>query len=400
MTLRLLSLDVLRGVAILGILVPNITSFGLPLDAAANPLIWHENSEFSQWVWMVITLFFGQKFLSMFSMLFGAGLLLFLARAEKVGSRSGVLHLRRMIWLGLFGVLHGTLIWSGDILLSYALCGVLLWLFRNRSIRGLLIWSSVHLSFATLVFAFLIFVVWSLPPAEQKELSQSMVPIASELQSEVQNLTGSWAERIKQTFEDYIEVISYLFPFYVYWKTMASMLIGMALFRSGFLTGQWSNQAYWITVGLTVPLPLFAEHQAIEHLFATQFLNYDAYMWYLLISIWGSTFCAVGYASLVMLLVKSTRFTSMCRRLAVLGQMSFSNYIFQSLIATTLFYQFGLFGQFEFSELMGFVGLIWCTQFFFTLLWLQRYRQGPLEWVWRSLTYWRLQPIEKQPAIS
>jgi len=129
---RIVSIDLLRGVAVLGILIMNIQHFSMPTAAYINPSAYGDLTGLNRWVWIISHMLASGKFMSIFSILFGAGILLFTQRAELKGLNSAVLHYRRMGWLLLFGLMHAYLLWTGDILVSYSLCGMLVFLFRSK----------------------------------------------------------------------------------------------------------------------------------------------------------------------------------------------------------------------------------------------------------------------------
>ena len=149
---RIASLDVLRGLAVLGIMIMNIQAFAMPMAAYSNPTAYGDLSGINFFIWLVSYLFVDQKFLSMFSLLFGAGICLFADRVEARSGRSAGLHYRRMFWLLLFGLVHAYFLWSGDVLVTYALCGLVIFFLRNRSPRTLVIIGLAVFSVASVIY--------------------------------------------------------------------------------------------------------------------------------------------------------------------------------------------------------------------------------------------------------
>jgi uncharacterized protein len=151
---RIVSLDVLRGVAVLGILVMNIQSFSMPSAAYINPTAYGDLTGINKWIWIISHILASGKFMSIFSILFGAGVLIFIQNAQARGEKAFALHFRRMGWLLLFGLIHGYLLWSGDILVCYSLCGMVIWFFWNSSsgklLRAALIFFLVPMVLGTL----------------------------------------------------------------------------------------------------------------------------------------------------------------------------------------------------------------------------------------------------------
>ncbi|NQZ12499.1 MAG: hypothetical protein HRT35_35545, partial [Algicola sp.] len=156
-TTRINHLDILRGFALLGILLMNIQGFSMPGAAYLNPTAWGDLQGINLFVWSFSHLFADQKFMGLFSILFGAGICLFADRAEAKYGKSAALHYKRNLWLLLFGLIHAHFIWYGDILYSYALCSFWVYLLRNKSVRFLLISALLCLSIASLYSLFVHF---------------------------------------------------------------------------------------------------------------------------------------------------------------------------------------------------------------------------------------------------
>src|SRR5687767_13506462 len=187
---RYQALDLLRGCAVLGILVMNIQSFAMPFAAYFNPTALGDRGATDFAIWSISHLFFDQKFMTIFSLLFGAGVLLMTTRAAQRGARPAALHYRRMLWLLLFGLIHAYLIWYGDILVLYAICGLFVYLFRTRSPRTLLIVGLILVSVASLFSMAAGLSVGTWPPPAVQEIRDFWSPDATTLADELTAFQG------------------------------------------------------------------------------------------------------------------------------------------------------------------------------------------------------------------
>lgn len=383
------SLDVLRGFALLGILIMNILSFGLPMAAYGNPTAYGDLSGLNNAAWWVTSLLADQKFISLFSLLFGAGVLLFAERAEAKGAAPGRLHYRRMGWLLVFGMAHGWLLWYGDILFTYAIAGMVVYLMRKRSTAALLATAAVF--FVVPILAYHLLIYFTLPywPAEEyADMQQFWAPAEAMLQAEVAAMTGSLAEQFAQRAEWTLMMQTDALLFITFWFTSALMMLGMVLYRVGFITGQWSTEAYrrmaWLAVpGIGLSAIGVVQMQRHEFDFAASFID----------TLWNyvaAPITMLGYASLVLLWVKSGAAAFLRYRLACLGRTAFSHYILQTLIGVLIFNWLGLFGQWDRAALLLAAVLIGSGQLMLAPVWLRHFKQGPLEALWRRLTYGNL----------
>ena len=391
---RIASLDVLRGFALLGILVMNIQIFSMPIAAYQNPLAWGDLSGINLAVWTFSRWFFALKFVTLFSILFGAGIALFADRIEARGGRPAGPHYRRMGWLLGFGLAHAYLLWSGDILVAYALCGGVVYLLRRRRPRTLLAAGIVLFSVSSLMFL-LLGAVLSLPDVPEEaiqEVEAQWAPPAGDLDAEIAAYRGGWSEQQPQRVEHSLGAQLSAFPILLFWFSSGLMLIGMALYRWGVLSAERSDTFYrrLAAAGLLTGAPLigfgiwwnFAGGWSWERsmFFGVQF-NY-----------WGAVPMALGYLGLVMLAVRRGFLPGLQARLAAVGRMAFTNYLLQTVICTTIFYGhgLGLFASVERYQQLLIVFAVWAFQLWLSPIWLRRYSYGPLEWLWRTLTYGRL----------
>ena len=388
---RIASLDVLRGFAVLGILVMNIQAFAMPLAAYFNPTVYGDLSGINFFVWLVSYLFVDQKFLSMFSLLFGAGICLFADRVEARSGRSAGLHYRRMFYLLLFGLVHAYFLWSGDVLVTYALCGSVLFLLRNRSPRTLVVIGLAVFSVASILYTATGMTTEFISDKDAAEIIAFWAPDAAKIDAELLAYRGGWFTQQAQRSTDTLAMHTLALPIRLLWQSAGLMLLGMALYRWQILSAARSAVFYrrlaLIGFGVSVPVVAagawwnFAVGWSWER---SMFLGSQ-------FSYWGSLAMAFGYVGLAMLAVRRRWFSALQMRLAATGRMAFTNYIAQTLICTTIFYGhgFGLFGRVDRWQQAIVVFAVWGIQLWWSPLVLRRFRCGPLEWSWRELTYWR-----------
>lgn len=370
---RNVTLDFVRGVAILGILLLNISAFGLPKAAYLNPA-WSGSASLSDaWTWALLDLLAQVKFLTLFALLFGAGLQLLLPRGKRwIQSR--------LTLLALLGFIHGLFFWDGDILLAYALVGLVSW----RMVREA---HHVKSLFNTGVVLYLtgIAVLVLLGLISGTAANRSWAPDAANLQYEQYWKLHGGMEAVSNRADMLSDNLLALGAQYG-WQLAGMMLMGAALMRSGWLKGQFSLRHYRRTGALLVAAGMAVNLPAI---FAQWYLAWD-YRWcaFLLQAPreLSAPLQAIGYAALAW-----GYWPQLCRfrlvgAIACVGRMALTNYLLQTLICTTLFYHLGLFMRFDRLQLLAFVPPIWAVNLLVSSLWLRRFRQGPVEWLWRLLT--------------
>ena len=397
---RIRSLDVLRGFAVLGILVINIQAYSMIMVACSNPTAYGDLTGADYWVWFLSHVLFELKFMAIFSMLFGAGIVLMTQRREQATGKSAAVHYRRMGWLLLFGLAHAYLLWYGDILFTYGVCGMIVYLFRRRRPAILMTVGLVAMAFGSLI---VMGIYWSMPlwPAETIESYENHWEASDEYAAkELSAYRGGWtAQMPKRTLMALRQECN--MPVVVLWRCGGLMLIGMALFKLDVFSGKRPSGVYLAMIAagvlIGVPIVLYGVHRsfALEWemrscLVAGPQLNY-----------WGSLFVALGWIGLIMLICRHGLFQRLTHWLAATGQMAFTNYIVQTLICTTIFYGhgFGMFGKVERTGQIAIVLAIWMLQLAISPLWLRYFRFGPLEWLWRSLTYRKAQPFKVGRAV-
>ncbi|AIA25305.1 DUF418 domain-containing protein YeiB [Kosakonia sacchari] len=371
---RNVTLDFIRGIAILGILLLNITAFGLPKAAYLNPA-WYGNITASDaWTWALLDLFAQVKFLSLFAILFGAGLQMLLPRGKRwIQSR--------LTLLVLLGFVHGLFFWDGDILLAYGLVGLIAW----RMVRDA---QNVKTMFNTGVVLYLIgiAVLLLLGGISGSQPNRSWLPDAANVQYETWwRVSGSLGEAISNRADMLSNALLALGAQYG-WQLAGMMLTGAALMRSGWLKGQFSLRHYRRTGALLIGLGLLINIPAI----IAQWQLGWSYRWcaFLLQAPreLGAPLQAVGYAALAWGFWPQICGYKLVNAIACVGRMALTNYLLQTLICITLFNRFGLFMQFDRLQLLAFVPAVWAVNILFSLFWLRRFRQGPMEWLWRQLT--------------
>jgi uncharacterized protein len=396
---RIDSLDVLRGFAVLGILTMNIGGFSMPSAAYFDPTAYGDLSGLNGWVWRAIHLLADLKFMAIFSMLFGAGIVLTSHRAESRGHSPTGLHYRRMAWLIVFGLLHAHLLWPGDILYWYGMCGLVVYVFRKLSPRWLIVLGvlSMALTSGLMLAAGTTAEQW--PPEALEEITEELKPPAEVQAREIAAYRGGWHEQMEKRVPHALEMQTETLIFWAAWRVGGLMLLGMALFKLGVFSAERSRRFYWALIAVAVLVGLPVVEYGIEHNFAR---NWEApYFFFqgLQFNYWSSVLVSLGWVGAVMLLCQrgASRLT---RRLAAVGRTAFSNYILQTVLCTTIFYGhgFGLFGEVDRVTQAGIVLAIWAFQLVVSPIWLRSFHFGPLEWLWRSLVYRRRQPFRRAPA--
>ena len=396
---RIVSIDVLRGVAVLGILIMNIQSFSMPNAAYINPDAYGDLTGINKWVWILSHILASEKFMSIFSLLFGAGVLIFTEKAFSKGKNSAALHYKRMGWLLMFGMLHAYLLWYGDILVTYSLCGMFVFLFRNKQATSL-VWAGLGFFMVPIVLNTLFGVSTSYWPEESYHSTmQSWVPGAEIIQNQIQIMRGGWLKQMEMRIPSSIFMQSGYFLMEPFWQVTSMMLMGMALYKWKILSAERSKGFYtrMAIIGLAAGYALsglgvildFRNGWSMEFsMFIGKQFNYI-----------GSVGVALGYVAIIMLTCKSTKFRNYKILGASVGRMAFSNYILQTIICTFIFYGHGLalYGRVERKIQLLIVFGIWFIVILISSLWLKRFRFGPLEWFWRILTYWKWQPILINP---
>jgi uncharacterized protein len=435
---RLRLLDALRGVALLGILLMNIPGFAMPNYFSESFRSDPTNVNF--WVSNVITVLFEGKMRALFGMVFGAGVLLFVTKKEQTGKPVTWLFYRRMLWLVVFGLIHAHLIlWIGDILYLYGICGMLVYLFRNVNpkylVLGVPLVALVDFTSGTMLYQYvrqkrIAYVDAKAAADAGRPLSEQQTAALADWRYLEQNFIPNRedaAENTRKMKSDYATVAGHLRPLafkgqtiflpFEVWDSLALMLLGLALYRWGFFSGHWADRHYWLVIalgyGIGLPLVIYSRYHSFIHnptLEATLArIEQVPIEWTGLIYPFQRILLVLAHVAAIVLLYKAALLyksgwvQGLFRRLEAVGQMAFTNYIMHSIICTLIFFGYGLnwYAELEYYQLFYIVGAIWIVQLAISPLWLRHFLFGPLEWLWRSLTYWRLQPFWRaSPAVT
>jgi uncharacterized protein len=426
---RYFAVDVLRGFALLGILAMNIVAFGWPISAYSNPTQGGGFAGMDRAIWFFNHLFFEMKMMTIFSMLFGAGLVLMDHRAATRGASIRGVYYRRILWLLAIGLVHSYLIWDGDILVAYAETGLFMYLFRNLKPRTLIILGiAAMLILVPLIVGFAGAINFMKAATVRVE---AQVKVGEKPTWLDQRAHDFWTRNLKEVFkrdpearaknwakeleiyrDGYLGIVKHRAPQLLIAQTIgfllgaglfaaSRMLLGMGLMKLGIFSGQQSWRFYtWMVAlgyGIGLPIMIYDAIKLIQSEFSFDYMMMHGGIFY---NAFGSVVVALGHVGALMLVVQSGAIGWLTDRLAAVGRMALSNYLTHSLVCTTLFYGygFGLFGHINRTGLAGIVLAIWVFQLVVSPIWLEHFRFGPAEWLWRSLTYWKLQPLSvRQP---
>lgn len=419
---RIGSLDILRGVAVFGILLMNISAFGLVWQAYGNPNAAGGADGINLLLFKIMNVGFEGTMRGLFSMLFGAGIFLMTERMENAGAglTTAEIHFRRMTWLMIFGFIHWSLLlWTGEILFAYSLCGFVLFAFRKIApgrqfalgIAALLVAAFmlnqdyheiVDLSAEVEAAETQVAAGQSIAPEQQAAIDKWAEERSHVIPTEETNAMfngwheGSYWSAVTGMWEFNVDFQWKELPFWLLFDMMPFMLIGMALLKWDVLTAGRSTGFYagMAIAGYVIGIPLGLYEYGL--LVAGDFgpvAGAEAGRTYQ----FSRLAMVAGHLGLILTVVKLGLMRWLQQGLAAAGQMALTNYIGQTLICTMLFYGFGfgLYGELERYQLYLVVATIAVVEMAFSVIWLRNFRFGPLEWVWRSLTYWKPQPMRK-----
>lgn len=410
------SLDALRGFALLGILTMNVIA-GQPGATYMNAPVAGGFTGWNYAAWLTGYLLFAAKMMTIFSMLFGAGLVLTSNRAAARGRSPVGYFLRRTGALLAIGLLHAYFLFFGDILVTYALTSLVVYWARNWSPRSLML-AGVLMLLPGIVAMLGVGALYGYmeraagrveaakaagsAPSKmdvdfakgwdelKKEHWPSHEAIAAE---ERRHREGTYRENTFERIKQAVMLQTVVFVFMLFWTVGSRMLIGMALMKLGVWTGERSSGFYLRMMlagyGLGLPLVAAGAYDQVKHDFHIVHLFLGGLMW----NEFGSILVALGHSGALLWLWKVGAFRRVFARLAAVGQMAFTNYLMQSLFMLLFFDFFGMFNRLDRVGLSAFVVAVWAFQLAVSPLWLRYFRFGPAEWVWRSLTYGRPQPM-------
>jgi uncharacterized protein len=419
---RITSLDTLRGFALLGILLMNIVAMSMYGGAYDDPTVTGGSTGANLWVWTAMHVLAEGKMRCLFSMVFGASIILLTSRLERGGASSADVYYRRTLWLMLFGIVHAYFLWVGDILYPYALCALALFPFRKMDAKKLLIIGGIILALNSAVqvaggfhFRDLITKGQAAIAAEQggakltdeqqsakrsyEQWRKFNRPTAEELAKDAAEWRGNPLKVIgaRAKIVSLFHNKAFYSPLSGSWDIWCMMFIGMGLFKLGAFNAERSTRFYIWTVLVGYGLGITANSlsawiiiknnfEPAIHSFANS--SYDL----------GRLTVALGHMGVLMLLCKAGALKWLTNSLGAIGQMAFSNYITQSVITAFIFtgYGFALYGKLERYQIYYVVAAIWVFQLIVSPIWMRHFRFGPLEWCWRSLTYWQRQPMRRE----
>ncbi|MEM6049346.1 DUF418 domain-containing protein YeiB [Erwinia sp. P7711] len=384
---RIHTLDFIRGLAILGILLLNIVAFGLPSAAYLNPA-WQGNAPATGevLVWAAMDLFAQVKFLSLFALLFGASLQLLLPRGKRWLQS-------RLCWLMLIGLLHNLLFWDGDILLDYGLVGLVVW----RMIRDVPS-SRQLLNTGVMLYVVGTAVLIILGMGTSPEPNSSWLPGIANIQYETfWHTQGGW-QAIQGRLDRFSSALMALAAQYG-WQLAGLMMVGGALMRNGWLRGERTLSHYRHMALLLISLAWLIQLPAIYLQWQTGWAFRWAAFFLQVPRELAAPLQAVGYAALCYGFWPTLSRLRIVQVISCVGRMALSNYLLQTLICTTLFDRFGLFNKLDRLQLLAVVPAVWAVNMLLSVLWLHHFRHGPLEALWRKLTQLTGgKPLQKTPA--
>ncbi|HET6941824.1 MAG TPA: DUF418 domain-containing protein [Sphingomicrobium sp.] len=405
---RIVVLDIIRGIAVMGIFSVNVIAFAMIEAAYFNPPAYGGDAGADLAVWAANMILIDGKMRSLFSMLFGASMLLVIERAEAAGQSGFRVHARRMLVLLAFGLVHYYFIWFGDILTLYAVCGLIAFLFRNLPPE-----KQAALGAAFLFGHMILFGGWLLSgyqadvAAHAANASSSAIqdwnaglgryfPTAAMIADDKAIHLGSYLDYVSYRLAEWDDVIASTLAFVP--DTLGLMLLGMAGYRSGFLTGEWADEDYRRIARHALGIGLLCGLGIVVYDVASGFYIVGSTAAFIVVATPFLTIMAFGYAALIILL--SRPLGPIARRVAAAGRCAFSNYLGTSLLASLIFngWGFGLYGSLSRWQAWCLVPAFWALILLWSKPWLDRFRYGPFEWAWRSLSRGKLQPMRKPLA--
>ena len=405
---RIVTLDTVRGFAVMGILAMNIVAFAMPFPAYTNPAAYGGDTGINLVSWYLNFILVDGKMRGLFSMLFGASTLLVIDRAAKSGRGGAGAHYARMAVLLLFGCLHFYFLWFGDILALYALSGMILYFFRNKAPKSLVRWG---IGFMLVSMLFYGLIAWSAMIAGSPRLDPRTATELMESRRTVEKEVGATSPKIASDLKLYksdyptilrsrlvdraVEPFASVMTFGL--ETLALMFFGMALFKTGFFTGAWEAARYrrWAFRGALIAVPPLA--LLGWWIIRTGFDSAWIFGGFISFSAPFDTVMATVWAALIILWVKQGGVSALRDRFAAAGRMAFTNYLATSLVMTTIFYGYGLnlFGEVDRAALWLFVLGMSGLMLLWSKPWLDRFHYGPLEWLWRTLSRGKVQPMRR-----
>jgi uncharacterized protein len=409
----------------------NIPFFGMAFQYGFNINLRNEYSGPNYYTWWVINGVFEGTMRALFSLLFGAGTVLLLSRLEKkdTGLSAADFYYRRLIWLLLFGLINAFIfLWPGDILYAYAICGLFLFPFRILKAKHLLLFALGILLIATFRETLKFYDAKSTRiEGEQAILLEKQKVKLNDQQVEAkekwvqyrdkhkrENRLKEAEKETKEMHKGYFSIMAHLKDINVklqssefyssnFWDILALFFMGMAFFKWRILTGERSKRFYWVLLIAGYGIGLSLSFWSLSAFVSARFdFTQMADRLYINFYQVRRLLVVLGHIGLVMLVFKYHLADRLLKWLSKVGQMAFTNYLMQSIICVCIFYGFGLnwFGSLQRYQLYYIVAGIWVFQIIFSNIWLAYFRFGPFEWLWRSLTYWKMQPMRLNREVK
>ena len=403
---RHITLDALRGFAVMGILAMNIIGFAMPEWAYVSPGAYGGETLADRVSWFVSTVFIDGKMRGLFSLLFGASMMLIIERAEAKQQSAARTHYGRMLWLAVFGLAHYFLLWFGDILFLYATIGCLAFLMHKWELKRLIKWALIVYGLGVLLwgaqFGALQALQWAATqPGADAETVRSLKEVlasddfATNIASELALHRGSWADIVANKAAEWWSPLFTILMSIT--ETLPLMLLGMAMKKNGFLTGDWAESDYRRWINRLLPAGLLVSAALGAYAWASDFNPVHMIANFLAWSAIPRLMLTIAYGALLILWIRKLEGSAFLDRVAATGRAAFTNYLGTSIVMTTIFYGygFGLFGHVSRPALWLFVLGAWAVMLLWSKPWLERFQYGPLEWVWRSLARMELQPMRR-----
>jgi uncharacterized protein len=406
---RILTLDVTRGVAVMGIFSVNVVAMAMIQIAYFYPPAFGFDHLSDKLMWLANFILIDGKLRSLFSIMFGASTMLIVDRAIAAARSPWKTHYARMIVLMGFGFLHFLLLWWGDILTHYAAVGMLAFLFFKLrahtlfviSVLGFLLYAGPSAYFSTKGIAMYEQVqAGTATPEMRKDYDERIKDILPDAKTIAEDKAAHQTipTHVRAAIDEGLATPFDLGPLWI--ETLSLMLLGMAGYKSGFLTGEWDRARYRkvAIAGIGLGLVGYSGFAAWSwlHDFAPPYAM-TAYGGY---SPLLRPIMACGYAALVIMMVRPGGW--LVQRVAAVGRTAFSNYLGCTIIGTLVFYGFGggLYAEVSRSQAWLLVPPVWLLMLAWSKPWLERFHYGPFEWAWRSLARGKLQPMRKHAAIA
>ena len=423
---RIHIIDIIRGVAVLGIFTMNLPLMALPGDLYENFSVTDPSHGWGYWIGVISEILFLGKMRGLFTLLFGVSSVLIIEKLNKKigGFDAAEIYFRRMLWLLFFGLIHAYfLLWWGEVLFQYALLGMLLFPFRKAPYKVLvagILTCLVVLTIQPIIdYRDVVELQEEYISVEDKQQAGEKLTIDDEeileewdestpdllsdedIEEEVEAKTSGYFDVFDYNIEDVIDNQTTETYIWWFWDMFLYMLLGIMLFRMDFFDERVKQSLHLsiafcgIGVGLIIHTWLYLHYYE-------DFSNPVDSLYYLIFVDLGRLPLVLGYTSLIILLFRLKSFNRMGSWLAATGKMALTNYLMQSIIGAFIFYGFGFaqFNQFNRVEITVTILSVWVFQIICSVFWMQHFNYGPFEWAWRSLTYWKVQPFRKVQPLQ